>query len=253
MSGRDLGYVESRLIRISSTAATGLSSTNFTVQLNSLLKNVKRVSLKTVSFLNNFYNVYANNNTYTFSVNSTPYTGQIPPGWYTSDTLIAALVAVVNTYTASGFTLSQDPISAKVSAGIGGTDTISITPGGPFQLLGFTQAITIAASTSPVIAAALPSLQGLTTAFLRSTILAGGFSYDENGEIGTIFTPIPIKAPFGALNIMECRVDSLCEITFKSPKDLTNIDFQLTDNDNNILDLQGANLRIDLRIYYDVS
>jgi hypothetical protein len=255
MSGSETGYIESRLIRVSaSEAPVGETNTDFSININSLLKAISKISIKTVSFMNNFYNITdtkgAANNDYSYTVGATTYTNTIPPGWYTIETLMTLMSTTMTTESGTDMKFTQDETTVHVTLSTDSVSTVTLHPSGVFKRMGF-EVERSGDSTHPLVGENLPELQGLTMVFLRSSIMAPGFSYDENGEIGNIVTPIPITAPFGVLNIMECKVDRLCEITFKNPTDLTSIDFQLTDSAGTVLDLQGGNLRIDLRCYYN--
>jgi hypothetical protein len=268
MSGKETGYRFSKLVTVSGDKGIGPSKTNFVINLGMSVQCIKRVSIASVSFPNNAYNVNGTgggaNNTFSITANSITTLYTVPPGFYTTATLITAVQTAVQAYlTGLGngqtFTLTQDSISQIVSAtynqGTSGVTFMTIQDAagnsGVWELLGFIGSAAINLPSGTAVAATnLPSLGGLKEVYLQSAALAMGNMFDGTGQKNVLLT-IPITAPFGISNVFECKVDNLCEITYMGPRTLQQVDFQLTDKNGNIVDLHGGNLNINLKFWFD--
>ena len=283
MSGKDLGYSFARLVRISGEDAVPAEKgnndkTNFVVDFGSNLQQVKRVSIVNVSFLNNAFNFVAAppslaNVFFTFelddgsTVNSTTYTLQ--EGFYDMDTLLtdlnAAAVDFKTTYANAPTVVFSTPSEGGfIIATIGVTTagyTLTILDSdanglpsskGPISSIGFTTGSIVTSGAANVRRAPdLPSLQGLTEAYVVSQALAPGNCFDEKNQASAILVTVPITAPFGVLNVMECKQDILCEISYVSPKNIQRADFSLRDRFGNLINLHGANLKLTLKVFFN--
>jgi len=273
MSGKEEGYTHSKLLTVSGAdGQAGGTRTNFKINLGTNVQKVSRVSIASVTFPNNAYNVNDTgggaNNTFGFvDVNLGEFVEfEVDPGFYTTTTLMSAVQTAINAWLSvqgygQSITLSQDSISQLVSvtytAGTGSSTvsledakTGSTTYSGIWELLGFVPSVTVSAST-PSVATNLPNLGGLKEVFLQSNILASGNMFATDGTQKNTVIAIPVTAPFGASNVFECKQDALCQISYMTPRTLTDIDFYLTDRNGNIIDLHGGNLTINLRIWFN--
>ena len=283
MSGKDLGYSFARLVRISGEDAVPAEKgnndkTNFVVDFGSNLQQVKRVSIVNVSFLNNAFNFVATpaslaNVYFTFelddgiTVNSTTYTLQ--EGFYDMDTLLADLNAaavdfkttyanaptvVFSTPSESGFIIATIGLTAPgYTLTILDSDVDGLPSSkGPIRSIGFPSGVIVTSGAANVRRATdLPSLQGLTEAYIVSQALAPGNCFDEKNQASSILVTIPITAPFGTLNVMECKQDILCEISYVTPKNIQRADFSLRDRFGNLINLHGANLKLTLKVFFN--
>jgi hypothetical protein len=268
MSGKEAGYTYAKLVTVSGdNGSSGSIPTNFTVNLGTNMQKVVRVSIASVTFPNNAYNVNSTgggqNNTFAIIADGKTVDFSVEGGFYTTTSLMAAVATAINTYlTANGggtVALTQDPISQIVSlsytpSGTNPTITIldALEGAGIWELLGFNIPPNGSIGTSTVITATyLPSLGGLKEVFLQSSALAPGNMFDKDGEQKNTLLAIPITAPFGVSNVFECKVDALCEITYLSQRTLQSVDFSLTDKYGNIVDLHGGNLVINLKVWFN--
>lgn len=269
MSGKEKGYSFSKQVTVSGDAAViGSSNTDFAVTLSESLQKIWRVSIESVSFPNNAYNVNATgggtNNTFAISVGAMVHTFEVNGGFYTTSSLSSAVQTAIQAFfTSEGdgqtITLAQDTVSQKVSVtyteGTSGESTILIERDdnkfGIWDLLGFDIISPITITTAvATIADNLPALGGLKMAYLTSNNLAPGNSFDVKGLQKNILVAIPITVPFGVSNVWECKVDELCAITYKTARDLQTVDFALRDKYGNLIDLHGGNMFINLRVWF---
>lgn len=273
MTGKELGYTFARIVAVSgdqpvTTASPSYSKTNFVYNFGTNTQKVARVSFVSITFPNNAYNVNDNgggqNNLFSFTVGAVESDLSVEGGFYTTTTLTNAVeTAVQAILTSNGtgqtFTLTQDTLTQKViatyGAGTSGNATLTIerTNGqsGVWDILGFNvSSPEILTTAVPRVADNLPSLGGLKEAFLKSDQLAPGNLFDNKGAQKNVCLAIPITAPFGVSNVFECKVDSLCEITYPTPRNLQQVDFSLVDRNGNTIDLHGGNLTINLKIWF---
>lgn len=273
MSGREKEFIYSLNVTVAGSDgfAGSESFTNFRTTLGPALQRIGRVSIVSVTFPNNAYNVNDTgggaNNEFAITIDGKTTSYEVEGGFYTTTTLMAAVEAAIQaTMTALGdgqtFTLAQDSITQKVTAtyGAGTSGVTSVTlvdpaiNSGIWYLLGFT---TIPATvTTTLTAPSLPSLGGLKEVLLQSNTFAPGkmisSTQDTQGwKQQNALVAIPITSAFGVSNVWECKQDVLCEISYLQQKTLQDADFYLTDRQGNIVDLHGGNLVINLRVWFN--
>lgn len=273
MSGYTKSSLFSRLLRISADKRLpgqgGDRATNFVIDLGSNLQRCKRLSIQSVNFPNNFYNVFSNtfngqhNNIGYFTYNSVPGSFTITPGFYNAAQLMSAITTAYNAAIAQSqiTSFTQDPISQLVTLSFNSdsktatirfdTDNSGTRVATPFTLLGFTGSASATNTTTNVTATTLPSLAGLTQVYVVSNALAPSNCFDEKGQLSNVLLGIPITAAFGQLNVFDCHVDVLCEVLYPRSRDLVRCDFMLVDRNGNEVNLNGGNLKLDLRVWFD--
>lgn len=271
MSGSDKGYSHSKLVRINSAQAANSSTslTDWIAELGTTCQQVGRVSFQSVVFNNNGYNINGQtssdpNNEFWFQLqpSGSVYQRFIAEGFYDTSQLMTAVAAQVATLgLGQSITLTQDPISYKISLtynpGTSGQTSFTIIanpPGRPrgsvWTSLGFAFN-SVALSGVPIAATNLPALTGLRQVYLTSSNLSPSNQIDEKGDFQNVSVAIPVTAPFGAVNVWECKVDSLCQITYKTSRNIQRIDFQLRDEDGSVIDLHGSSVKVELRVWFN--
>ena len=262
MSGYTKSSFFSKLLRISADKRLpgqgGDRATNFVIDLGSNLQRCKRLSIQSVNFPNNFYNVFSNtfngqhNNIGYFTYNSVPGSFTITPGFYNAAQLMSAITTAYNAAIAQSqiTSFTQDPISQLVTLSFNSdsktttvrfdTDNSGTTRATPFTLLGFTGSASATNSTTTTTATSLPSLSGLTEAYIVSSALAPSNSFDEKGQLSNVLVGIPITSAFGQLNVFDCHVDVLCEVLYPRSRDLVRCDFMLVDRNGYEVNLNGG-------------
>lgn len=267
-TGGNKGTNYSKLIPVSSTSripGSNYSTSNFIVNAGQNLQNIYRVSISTVSFFNNMYNIVndgtGNNTTLTYTyLANPPHTFTLPPGFYSISQIIGLLNADLNTNTAGSASFSFNSTTNLVSFTVlaGEEVTLNTGPnpnnqlmvtlgGGPLALI--PSIVVAGGSNTTITATTFPLLSGPTQVYIRSAALAPANSVDSQGRFTNTLLALNVTAPFLQLNQFECKVDILCELTYPSPRDLSNIDIQLTDRDGNIIDLHGGTLNIELKVW----
>lgn len=209
-------------------------------------------------------------------------------GYYNTNQLMTQLVSELTALDVKGgggetFTLVQDPITNLVTFTITSTGayqlaidmstqidkdgTIGDRVSNPWLSLGFTP--NSFANTAPIPTTALllaltgagsisytgaffPKLFGTQTAFIKSQALAPANAFDEKGTVTPIMLSIPIKAPYNSLNTFECFQDALCEVLYGGSRNLSVIDIQLVDHEENELPLYDTPMDIELRVWFNV-
>jgi len=270
-SGCEMGFKYCNLVRIDGNKrTTGDSATSFTMNLSQSLQNIQRVSFVSAVFPNNIYNIRAGVNNiidYVFSISSTAteYTGSITPGYYSITQLIAAVNTVIAGQVPSTAFGNSTDLTYKVYLNVdSGADYMKLLNrgnGSVWSALGWNNVpVNTGASTGPgvtispgsnVEAPALPQLAGTTEVYVQSVALAPGHAFDESGTVTSTCIGIPVQVPFGSIQTYECKVDSLCQITYPTPRNIQSIDIQVVDRTGTVVDLNGGNFKLDVRVWYN--
>lgn len=277
MSGIEQGYKHSKLLRSNSAYAVsngqgGYSLTNWISDLGTTCQQVNRVSIVSCVFTNNGYNVNGPTSTdpnYIASYNQNYMDEafnhiQISEGFYNVTQLMSVFQAAIAPQMINGqtFTFTQNPYSGKISFTwthggepittftlISNYD-VNVNVRSLWELLGFTIG-QVATTGVPLEATNLPRLTGLRQVYLTSSALAPANQIDEKGDFQNVCVNIPISAPFGSVNVWECKVDSHCQITYLKPRNLQRVDFQLRDEDGSIIDLHGSSVKVELKVWFN--
>lgn len=260
--GTSKGTVYSRTIRISSSERDTGTSTDFFYDFGSQLQGVTMISLKYVTFFNNFDNITSDNNRFsvTTTVSGTPTTSTItlPTGRYSAFTLMETIIQELADSTgAPSFDSDIDMISNYVSFTFAPTGTVTkvvISPisgvTSPFFFLGFTSnTLTFESPTLTLTADEFAKLYGPSNVYIISKTLANGNCVDQKGVTSDVLAEIPVTAPYLGMNMWECKEDTLCEINYGRPRDIVLTDIRLADRSGKTLDLKGGSLTIDLRVW----
>lgn len=269
-TGLNQGYSFSRLLRLSGDLRDyGSSNTDFKINLGNSVQAVKKVSFLHVSFPNSAYNILAfphtdfNNliifNYYNGSTLVSSQTVTVPQGFYDIDTLVDYLnLQSINGITFFSVTNASGTahITVTLPVGITKIDVVQQTGTGVLNSMGFpfSQFVSDGPNQFTLNSADgqnLPSLAGITEVFLQSAVLGPGNSIDEEGKINNICVAIPITVAWGDLQTTECFQDSLCQVTFPTARNIQVIDIQLVDRDGSVIDINGGNLKVDLRVWFD--
>jgi hypothetical protein len=242
---------ESRLLRIDSRDRNSGTPTNFNSHLNDyLLHNIQRVLLKSVFIPNTAYNVSIYKNTLVYDAGSGQQTLTVPIGQYNltelMDELISLFALAIPAVTLS---YSYDTKTSKlllntIPATIlyGAESTISDLLGMGNQTLGLSGVH------------ALPNvinLSGLQKVYIGSHTMAKGTTMTSTDERHIkIFTEIPITVPYGAIQhrVLD-SINSIDETSHSIPFNVSSPDITLFDQDLNVLELNGSEWQIVLKVY----
>jgi hypothetical protein len=240
----------SLLLRISSADRKANESYNkFTVHMGSEspeIQAVKKVTLSTLIFNNNHYNINPSNNLLSYKLNGQDKSLAVPPGFYTTTTLVAALsvlepLIVITQDAVTGRLVFTNPDFQLFSESESTQSTLS-------PHLGITT--TSLPNSVSVSADTIPDLNGLDLIFIKSSKLAQGNLIDSDENNHNYLASIPVVATFGTNNVYyETHVSEVSGITYKAPKNLSNIDIELVDHRHRPVYLQSDVILI-LKIYH---
>jgi hypothetical protein len=240
----------SKLIRISSHhRQAGQSHSKFTVHMGTELQEIhkiKKITLSTVIFNNNHYNINPSNNTFVYKIGVTEKSMTITPGIYNTTTLVAAIIVAE-----PAFAITQSVPEAKL-----------IFTNADFQVFSVDDrpASTMSPhlgihTTSPVNSTtftvdSIPELNGLDMVFIKSSKLSQGNLIDSDTTNHNYLSAIPVVAPFGTNSVYhETHISEVSGITYRKPINLSSIDIEMVDHNHKPVYLQGE-LIIVLKIYF---
>jgi hypothetical protein len=165
-------------------------------------------------------------------------------GQYTTATLITELQNI------SGLTVTQSALTHKLTFVFSGGNFslfASLAANPMASVLGI---LVDAVSVSSHTCTGFPNLKGLTTVYISSQTLS-----NHSAMIATekqkqnVFCNIPMNVPFGATKVMEEDETTLDYSVFNSHKNISTIDIRLMDENNNTIDLNGADWVLVFRVY----
>lgn len=273
-SGQSKGTRYEKLLRINSSNRvknSGSTDSDFTINVGDNLVKAKTLSLIHASFYNVMYNIFSEsqqfNNVFLVTLNANPpVTITITPGQYTTSQLYTAITAAVLasslavTWTFT-YSSTRNHVSVISSAGAG-TYVVTTPPAGfvdgrivkgsPMTMLGFLSPTTIPnAGGNPLEANDAPTMYRTVTAFLKSSALSPSNLFDEEGKTSNVLMGIPVNVPFGAMQVWESKQDILYQLHYGLPRAINQIDIQLVDHDDYPLDLDGEQLDLLFKVWYD--
>lgn len=240
--------------RLNPTTAT---SSNFTVSLgnDTQLADINRIAIKSISIPNTQYNIQSSgvhaNNVFSYN-NGAPQAITIPPGFYNPATLAAAINADAQAI-ADGLVVSWSGTTGKFS--FASTTTItyfSLANGNSMaQVLGITA--NSGALVLAFTAQGLPYLNVHPNIYVTSRALSDG-SAMISPTLGSIpvCATVPIDQPFGGIIqyvVRQEHLDDIHYLSYSHGKSLQSIDLQLYDGDAQLIDMQGLDWTIVLRVY----
>ena len=247
-------------IQINSHDRVSGTETDFVVGLGKdhRVSNVRGCAIKSVQFVNSFYNINSHNNTWYYDVGGPELSIEIPVGQYNVSQLIAAIEAefflaglVVNivedTMTHKfEIVMSANPIRIYKTRPNGELNPIH-------RVVGFRDDL----SSTPLLSYSCPALHDLTgvrTVNVTSETLAGGHGITSrnNGNKLALLDTIPISVAFGQAQSHDPSDLPLDSIDYDQvlSNNMSSIDITLRDQDNNVLDSNGLNFVLTLKLYF---
>jgi hypothetical protein len=224
-----------KLIRISSeNRKVGESHSKFTADLGNEqeLHSVKRITLSSVVFQHNMYNVNNNNNVFEYKINGVVQTPLVVPiGNYTTTTLISDLVAQDAT-----LIITQSVLTGKLTVAVGAGTVQILTSGTLADVLGF---LSDSATAISVTADGTPDLQGVDLLFVKSRVLAQSNLICSTKLEHSVLATIPNDTSFG-FNIVynEPNIGEVNHIVYNHPKNVHVVDIEITDERHRSIVLQ---------------
>lgn len=250
----DRKFQHSKLVRISSKSRDGDSKSKYDFKTSSndfMLHNIKRIILKSITIPNTMYNVNQYNNKLVYttpSIDAIVKIVTVEPSQYTAVEFMDALVIQ---FGLAGVVLNYG-IDSK-------TYKITLTFNTPVSLqgdistmndvIGMDESITTANTIIPL--PHIVNFAGLLKVYVGSHQMTRGTTMTSSDKSHIkIFTEVPITVPFGGIQHRTIdNMNSLDEATHSTPFNLSNNDITLYDQNLNVIDLNGADVEIVLKVF----
>ena len=250
---------KSILAQINSHDRVSGDPTNFNVNLgkDQSISNVRGVTVKSLQCVNSFYNINESNNKWYYDKGAGEFAVTVPVGQYTTTSLTANLAGL---FLAQGVTLTStdNQYTHKLSFTFSPPISVyKIRPDGSsnpiHRVVGFRSGV-IQSPVASYSCEATHDLTGIKSINVLSNVLAGGraVSSRDGGRKLALLDVIPIESPYGGI-IHHSSTDFQADTTFYDSvlnNNLTDVDIVLTDENNNILNSNGLDVVITLKIYY---
>lgn len=246
-----------KLIRIASAErniAQSISSTNFKISFNNAqsLQSVKRIIIKNAVLPNVMYNVNSLNNIFTYKIGATPFNITLSVGQYILSDLITAIEAHANAL-GVGLTILLNNTTKKLEfASTTPITYLTETENIMARILGLTSGSVGDVLTFP--APGFPDLSGVQTLYIASEVLSDGSNLiDAVLQAVPVIAVIPINVPYGGFAQYSTEHSDIDHIDYgsqSSGKNIQHIDVRVYDDTGDIVDFQGLDWVMILKIYY---
>lgn len=254
MTSNERKFQHAKLVRIDSKdrETESRSQYDFKTSTNDfMLHNIKRVILKSVIIPNTQYNINIHNNKLYYtapSIGPTVNLITVPVGKYKAaqffDILIALFLldSIVMTYVI-------DLITAKVTLTFNTPISLQGDISTMNKVVGMD--LTITPASVSVLMPNIINFAGLQKVYVGSHTLTRGIAMSSSDKRHIkIFTEVPITVPYGGVEHRTIEdITSLDESTMSIPINLSNIDITLYDQDLNIVDLNGLDIQLVLKVF----
>lgn len=231
------------------------STTDFTYSIGQSLE-VSAVAIKSISIPNLQYNINSRNNTLLVFYSGSSATITLPEGQYDLDTFIASLQALIATTVGDTLTITQNVLTSKLNIIMNtvpikiSTDPI-LSPLAKVVGLGDTSG-----STFPTVAELsltcpnLPNLGGLKNYYVTSRVLSQGYNgVFKGGDQIPLLMNVPVTVAYGVVEHYEPQDIHLNLKKFVRKQNIQWIDIKIFDEDLNVINLNGGDIEIVLKIY----
>jgi hypothetical protein len=230
------------------------TATNFTISFNNSIpvERIVEIEIESVQIPYSFYAINSNNNVLSIDGGTGVLDVTIAEGNYTASSLITELENEISTQAGQNVTITFSTQTYKYTFSTGGSfDILSIednTNSTLAPLIGFNTTTTIGASTTADSAINISGPNYLIieseflTKYVQNRVLYSDISYSN------VFWSIPLQVSPGDVLIntpgFSARLNRKISI---SQDDI--IDFQLKDDNKNLIDLNGLEWSIQLKLY----
>lgn len=252
-----------KIIQINSHDRVNPASTQarFSVSLGSdeHVNSVRAIAIKDLQCVNSFYNVETYNNTWYYDVGAGELSIVIPRGQYTITEYIAATIAQ---FLAAGITATavDTPLTHKLAFTFSPSISIfrnrsngELNP--IHRVVGIRSGVGgVATPVAAYTAEAMHDLSGVKSIYILSNILAGGYAITSRnaGSKMALLDTLPVRTAFGGIIHHEDINFEVDSITFDGvlQNNLSSIDIELRDSENNLLDTNGLDVVLLLKVFY---
>ncbi len=196
------------------------------------------ISILSVQIPNIFYSVNEYNNVLNYEIASTSYSISITQGFYNSNTLMLISFLTANM---SGFTITFSSLNGVLTFTNNSSDFTFLSSSTAGIVLGFNTTIS---SSSYTLTMSYPlNLYGTMKLKITSNLLKTN-NYDSDTDVQVLGIIPKSEAPYQLIE-WENR-SNICNVL--SVRSIDQIDLQLYDDNNNLLNMQGLNWSINLRL-----
>jgi len=245
----------SKIVNLSSKQRKNGSSNNFTLSIPPSARefnSVVGIQMVSTSIPNTFYNINEYNNFFEYKYSALNTTGIVllPIGQYEITPLLNAISTQMTTDIGnSNITWSIDTLDFKVNVE-SDNESLSFTTDDPDKVplliaLGFEGSVIIGTS---LTAKNIVDIAGPSTLYIISRALSGSTS--DYSELTNIVRCIGLDVNFGSICHYSVEDSESGIIKFPNSRSMSNIDLSLRDRDNRILDLNGVDWDLLIRVYY---
>lgn len=248
--------LRSKLIAVSSSRKTNDSKSNsdfrVNLQASTSIQDAKSIAIKSITFPNVNPNVNQFNNelTFTSSVTGT-FTVEIPVGQYTIETLIPVIESEVSAVSGNSLTITQDSLTNFLTYSVD-VGTMVWFPTSLGSHVGFADVDETGTAPAQIYeATALNDLYGDKIIAIRSTTLGDMANFiDSVGNHFPVVDLVQVNVPYGTQIFKDVDNFELHEIDYLTEKNIQNIDIQLINEKGDIIDLQGLDFTMIIKVFY---
>ena len=252
-----------KVIQINSHDRVNLASSQakFSVSLgkDEHVNSVRAIGIKDLQCVNSFYNVETYNNTWYYDVGGGELSIVIPRGQYNITEFNAA---VVTQFLAAGITATvvDTPLTHKLAFTFAASISIfrnrsngELNP--IHRLVGIRSGVGgVAVPVASYTGEAVHDLSGVKSIYILSNVLAGGYCFTSrnSGSKMALLDTLPVKVAFGGVIHHEDANFEVDSITYDNTlqNNLSTIDIELRDSENNLLDTNGLAVVILVKVFY---
>jgi hypothetical protein len=228
------------------------STSDFTYNIGTSIET-DFVTIKSVSIPHVEYNITISKNKLRISSGGTTHDLTVPVGQYDVSQLITELQAQIIAAIGGTCAITLDPVTKKLnfqaSAGLRISTDKTLSSISKYLGIPYNSGFYPITDSTNFDATALPVLQGSNNYYLASSVLSQGYaSILTNGQRVPIIMPVPIDVEYGRIQQYESNDTELNTKQFSRPQNIQNIDIKIYDDDLNIVDLQGQDIEVVLKI-----
>mgnify|MGYP003678201565 CR=1 FL=1 len=223
------------------------STSNFEINLNQPLWCFG-YSIKNISIPNTQYNINLKNNDFQIETGGVIFSYTVPVGQYTTTELITVLEQEFPT-----LTITQDPLTKKITIDTGASSLVvpetEIISG--FGILGYTYYQVLS---GVITADHLVKLNGVYNAYIISSDLTQNNANQglmRDGARVDLVSEVSITSPFGVYTNISETSYGLNTTLFDKGSNIQKIGIKVVDLDQNVLNLQGLDVEIVLKVYQE--
>lgn len=236
-------------VYINSVNRTQGTANDFMTTLKRALNNVSRVEIKSIEIPFTYYTVNSNNNTIQFTDNvPNTYSCTLTPGYYNADQLLTEIESKMTAQLAgfTGGSYDENKLKFTIANGTNDFEILDSTTTTAQALIGLDGDTGVVSSWTSDNAI---NIMGTNHIYIFSNALISGrnIAYADS-DMKDIIYRVPVDVDFGSVIRERTEAYQSNVFEYDTANRLHNIDFRLTNEDYNALDLNGWNWSIELQV-----